>query len=451
MNPLLQLEIILYSYFPKAQVPFIIDAKKAFPGQMNLSRNRYLNNGDFNEQENKDYGLAIFTNAVSENSILSAQKNLCQEIEKMWPNVLDAVDVDPDQPKKALDNINQYRNAGNGFGNVSFGYFFKQAPEKYKIINIIPGDTRETPGIAFDINSIYSGVNIQLLLHPDNRHTTALLLGLGNINGQVSPDSVKYATNPKPKPKSMTKQAHTLPHMDIYSDELNRIQAIINADSGNTKLFHVPGSNDPRVKELICKIIGKNSNCFGFVSIITENKELEGVLTRYAIAAPYGALTAWKSGVIHFEGIIDEHCLNYLGGNSSYYTCKKIGANFNQQRLRFIVGTHYSTLSTRMIAKSALLAKCGLLPAVYPCTQNIGTEIDKNIVCKKTTQYKFLRKVSDYERAIMDSAEEKIWGDLGENIKRIIPNKLERHLMGITQDLDKLGFSKNDLKCLEGI
>lgn len=380
-------------------------------------------------------GVTILTDAVSRRSVEVAKKWLLHAIQKMWGLSC-----------TSFEELNQHRNVTHGFGNSSFSYFFKHPPTEYAVTNICGDET------YFDLNSVYSDVNLELLSHEDNRHITALILAFGGPGCMISWDSVKQASNPRPKPKSMTRQILTAPHIDIYGAELKRQQMIINADTGPTKLFFVPGSHRSEVKELISKILRKPSmyDSNGFISI--NDSELLSVLKKFAVAAsPYSFVT-WNSGIVHFEG--------RAAADKTYrgvYPFEDFTDTPNCERLRFIVGTQCPMeLDRKALIKLALLAEQGLIPGPYVRNSSI---VHKNCVHLKSTQWKKKRQLTEEEKKVMNAAVQNIdivftaSLDSAEILEDVFNNAvldpLKRHLYGVTQDIDLLPFNDNEKQLLK--
>ena len=197
----------------------------------------------------EESGVVFITDGVSEKSIKNAKLHLAEEMWHMFQHDLPAESF-PGRKEKLQKNLeawNAYRNAKTGFGNVSFGYVNPQFSE--------PEDTpfAELNGqkIFMTHNGTWANVNLELLV--ENPHTASVLLALTHVNGMVSVDGAKYASNPKPKPKSMSQQQLTVPHVDIYSGAIERVQALVVVEE-KVKLGFVVGSH--LLKEEMCDVLG---------------------------------------------------------------------------------------------------------------------------------------------------------------------------------------------------
>merc|ERR1712137_627614 len=330
-----------------------------------------------------------------------------------------------------------------GHGNASFGYYYKQFlnTSEYPTLNL-QGDT-----IRFDHNPIHAKVNLELISHADNLHSLAILLGLTHVDGMVSWDSVKFATNPKPKPKTMTKQTLTQLHIDHYSSSINRYQAIDNLD-GAVKLFFVPGTNCEEVQQLFCRIAKKQLfKEQGYKQIHNIDKRLTEVLWKHAIAPPPFARVIWKSGTVHFEGQACDHPLPEEDPFSLCFSCVGLKDVPNAQRFRFVIGTHKSLLTQTSLQKLAIAAERGLCPAVY-ASINRNTCVDRNIVNRKSTQWKIPRTIAtqelDYLRGKLDGLSIDDETALSELLKEEIPSPTKRLLYGIKEPIESLSFHDND-------
>lgn len=368
-------------------------------------------------------GVTVYTNVVSQASVKEAIQNLARSIAKTWPAQYG--DTVLAEGKLDIHVLNQQRNcATSGFGNASFAYLFKQYANKTDYAKIDIG--RED--VFFDINDIYGGVTLPLLTHQDNGKTVDIIFGLDGDNPQsfLSHDSIKLANNPKGCPKSMTKQTLTAPHMDIYGDNLHRIQSIINCDIGATKLFFVPGTELPAAQDLIKDILQKPKlyDRHGYISI--TDADLLSVLTRHAVAAPPRSMTSWPSKVIHFEGEAYPEVDAKLG----LYRWKSWKDTPNSLRLRFIVGTqrNCSGLSQSDMKKIGLMILRGFLPTVY-FRLNRNTKVKS--VSDKTTQKKVPRTLtaSELQRLRNIEQESTTWTDA--TFDREVTHPTLRRLLGV--------------------
>lgn len=388
-------------------------------------------------------GFVCILDAISEDSISQASANIAESIVEMWENVLS----EKDKAKLLegdLSAIDKYRNPKNGFGNASFGYLYKQ----FIPSDQMPSMTLENQKVYFDINCAYYKVLIPLLTHPDNFHSTAVLLALTHPTGFLSWDSVKVSVYPKPKPKSMTKPTLTEMHFDSYDDDLERYQAIDNNDTGSIKLFFVPGSSNPKITRLIAKIIGNTRlyDGYGFCRIPKECTDLISILHKHSYAPPPRARVVWGSKTIHFEGRANT---TPLGPDSPYhrmYSFRDLKDEQCQQRLRFVIGTQKLIgLSEGTKIRLAAAASVGMLPAVYNRV-NAGTKVHTNIVNSKTTRWLIPRELSDNEKKDLFERIEMVNNiTTRERLSEIIPDPLTRHLLGISSPLRKLGFSEKDI------
>jgi hypothetical protein len=366
------------------------------------------------------HGVVILKNAASDQSVRNMYQNISDCAENMF-GLQSSTNV--------FRDLNEYRNPAHGFGNASFGYFFKQLCSK--------ADTIETElnGDQIYLTENY-GYQVNLKLLEDNPHTASVLLALTHpVGGMVSWDSFKLANNPKPKPKTMTKQTLTKCHFDAYGGGVNcdmteRFQAIVSIED-RIKLGYIPDSTHPDIKALIMLITKKKSlyDRDGFKSF--SDPELLKVFSKYIIAPPSGALVLWKSGIIHYEAEFQK--------SGEIYRYRSSDNLSNQKRIRCIVGLHKPQNLTRTeLIELARLAEHGLMPDMY-CGINRDSKIYPNIMCSKSTQYKVYRKIpaTDKKR-------------LNKNIKSkdlSVLNRtssLKKHLYGITQDIDDLEVSDVD-------
>jgi hypothetical protein len=366
------------------------------------------------------HGVIVLQNATSKQSVKALHQNIADCAQNMYD--LSCSDI--------FNDLNPYRNPANGFGNVSFSYFFKQPCSKDDTLHTTIGSDKTylTENYGYQVN---------LKLLEDNSHTYAVLLALTHpTDGMVSWDSFKLANNPKPKPKTMTKQTLTKCHFDAYGggvdkDVTERFQAIISFED-KIKLGYVPDSINPKIKALITKI-SKNNSLYqqdGFKSF-TDQKLLD-VFNKYIIAPPTGALVLWKSGIIHYEA-------EFKGQSDSLYNYASSTNLPNQKRIRCIVGLHKpQNLSQDELTELARLAENGLIPAMY---QNINknSKVHSNIMCSKRTQYKVYRNITTNNRKKFD----KTIKDDDYSILDDLTN-LKKHMYGIHQSIEDLEMSDTD-------
>jgi len=371
-------------------------------------------------------GVVFITNAIK--NLATINNKVVECCKSMY------FDNMPTKDKNALNTINSLnslRNPGNGFGNASFGYFFKQPACKEDTLKIELGgeDVYMTNNLAYKLN-------IELLTEKENRHTLAILLALTHKSDMmVSWDSLKVASNPKPKPKTMTKQLLTKPHFDNYEPDIDRYQAIIAIES-SIKLGYIPNSIDTKVKNLISGIVGNKDLYTNKGFIPQDNLELIDIFNKYVVAPPSNCLAIWKGPVIHYEAQFENNIdkINKFISNSNLS---------NELRIRFCVGTHkICDLDQAEVKELARLAEYGYIPEVYE-NYNKDNRVFKNIVSRKNTQYKVWRKITHLDK---------------EKFKNIIENKekytienlepIKKFLYGIKINSDELGFTDEDQKLL---
>jgi hypothetical protein len=383
---------------------------------------------------NADVGIVFLTGATTDESFTKAKSNFVVSFCEMFK-----YDIPDDQLQKItlndINSINQFRSPKYGSGNASFAYLNKQ----YTNLEETPTTTIGGERVYMTINTVYSKVNLPLLL--DNKHTTAVLLALTHVNGMVSWDSAKYANNPNPKPNDMTKQDLTKFHFDLYGEQGvgRRIQAIIVREDA-VKLGYVPYTHRPEVQHLIAKIL-KKSNMYsrnGFIS--TNESYLTEILQKHMIAPDTNSLVTWTETVIHAEATFDT--VNPLG----YCSFLSRKDQPNSERYRFVVGVHQPVgLDQNDLLELGRLSEHGLIPDFY-FKNNSKTKVWDNIKNGKTTQYKRPRDITVEELAFMtNSINDR--QDTMEVLKSLHP--LKKHLYGVSQPLDQLGFSQGDLELLE--
>ena len=235
--------------------------------------------------------------------------------------------------RQDITKIDQHRNSKNGFGNASFAY-----------LNMHPCSKDEAPTTKIEEESIYLARNtahkVNLDLLENDPHLCAVLLGMTHVDGMVSWDSVKYARNPRPKPKTMTAQSLTKVHFDVYGgkdaiSEGERCQVLVVREE-KIKLGYVPFTHDPTLQKLIEDYLG-NPGFFsrrGFIGISDEH--LIKIFEKFWIAPPTNSMVMWRPTVVHFEAEATDP-QPQLNGLCKFASFKNLG---NQTRWRFVVGTH---------------------------------------------------------------------------------------------------------------
>jgi hypothetical protein len=383
------------------------------------------------------HGVIIIKNAASSQSIDNLKNNIADCAIKMFGE--GHKKKDQLSWKQNLSNINEIRNPSNGFGNSSFGYFFKQPAAKQDTLTTSISTNKET---LYVTQNYGHQVNLNLLL--DNVHTTAILLALTHKSGgMVSWDSFKLAENPRPKPSGMTQQSLTACHFDAYggcigndtNNGTERFQAII-AIEEKIKLGYLPDSTNDRIKKLLVSLTG-NDNLYksnGFKSF-NDQKIIE-IFNKYIIAPPSGSLVLWKSGIIHYEAEFENN--NMI---CKYVSSKNIS---NQLRIRCVVGIHKPlNLNQAELEELARLSEHGIIPEVYGHI-NKNTKVYPNIMSSKTTQYKVNRIIGKKEKTNM----EKIIKNRNEYTLNNA-SRLKKYLYGLDQNISNLGLSDADQSLIQ--
>lgn len=385
------------------------------------------------EQFYDETGLLFITDATTDSSFENAKQNFVSAFIDMFKYDIPPEDISKITPND-INSINQFRSPKFGAGNASFAYLNKQYTDLAKT----PTASIAGEEIYLALNTVHSMVNLPLLM--ENPHTCAVLMALTHPTGMVSWDSAKYANNPKPKPKTMTKQTLTKFHFDMYGNTGagDRQQAIIVRED-DVKLGYLPYSNRPEVQLLIAQALGKNDlyERDGFIG--TDEPHLTKVLEKHLIAPKTNSLVIWKEKVIHAEATFNE------ANSYGYCTFSSRSDQPNSPRYRFVVGLHKPiNLTTTDLTELARLCENGLIPDFY-FNHNRGTKVHDNIKNGKSTQYKKPREITPEERKHIETVVSDTNDTLG-ILSEMSP--LKKHLYGITQPFDQLGFSEADCKLL---
>ena len=376
------------------------------------------------------FGVVFLTEAISPSSCEQAKVDLKGAMESMFQYDLNANAVKT--MPASLDAWNEFRNSKNGFGNPGFGFVQKQFTARTETPTTSIGGEE----VFMAHNGVWSTVNLPLL--EANIHTTALLLALTHWNGQVSIDSAKYASNPRPKPKKQTQQGLTPPHVDIYTEgEIERVQALI-VDEAAVKLGFVVGSH--RLAKEIGEAANVNlSTASGYVGL-GSNEALKEAFTAGWLAPPPRSLVIWKSGVVHFEATSKP-------GSKQAHVFSSWSDQANAPRFRAVVGTHMPVnLEQADLVKLAVLGERSLIPDFYNGINSKATKLYPNIVNRKSTQYLVARTVSASERKMIQTALEGPADESAPEWQEMSP--LRKHLVGVTQRLEQLPFGTADIKMI---
>lgn len=385
-------------------------------------------------------GVVVVLNAVARAEIDEIKKSVGECMIEMYgaehkweKTVADAVRAGD------LYAANPMRNSKNNFGNASFAYLYKQYTEPAQTPSAIIGTER----VYFAHLPIQHKVLMRLMCDGVPRRT-AILLALSSTpeKTMISWDSVKVAGGPSSS--KMTSQERTVEHIDEYGarygDRTHRIQAIINDDQDSAKLCFVPFTHDAQVRELICALLEKPDFFaqHGFKRISGENShDLIEVLDEFAVAPPPLAMVLWETGVVHYEASTQPATRS--GDVLPCFQSRKLRAS--DRRLRFVVGTHTPTLSDPVLQRLAVACVRGVVPDYNRhANRDCAPRVYENVMNGKTTQFLKPRIICDVERASMEHAlseqgATEMWNSLP---------TLYKHLYGVSQPFDSLGFSAID-------
>lgn len=312
----------------------------------------------------------------------------------------------PPEEKILATMISGWWQAKEGFGNMNFRFLYFQFLKKNPTFEI-------------------GGETVEFSRNPFHRHQLRLLaskpklwelLKAQHSSGRpmVSWDSQKVrfhdvGRDPKgytrSRPKA-TKPGLTKRHTDIYKyggADLDRIQAMLIEQSPKAiSLGWVMFSNDPEIRRLIAEYFGKEPG--GFSSV--EDEHLNKIIDRYWIG-PLGGFVIWAQPTIHYEAVPDPKTRRFKSFDQPT-------ANLPEFSFRAVIGTHTPVdLSHDDLVKLALISEFGYAPAIYKGHhKNEGTNVHKNVVNPKSTQYQIARgaKVLENEelerlRNVFDSVE----------------------------------------------
>ena len=228
---------------------------------------------------------------------------------------------------------------------------------------------------------------------------------------------------PLSKISKATKPNLTQPHRDVYVSDgvlIDRIQAmIIHQDPDAIALGFVLFSHDSEIQRLTSLLLTKKME--GFSTI--KNERLIEIIKPYW-RSPLKGFVVWKQETVHFEGIpntkverseIKRSGTERSGTERSGTERSEIERSGTERKLlafdqtpatlcrfsyRIVIGTHVPIGLTReMLTQLAYLSEQGWCPEIYLKNKpnNRGTNVAKNVVNRKTTQYMISREITPPE------------------------------------------------------
>eukprot|EP01130_Rhizamoeba_saxonica_P017405 TRINITY_DN8426_c0_g1_i1.p1 TRINITY_DN8426_c0_g1~~TRINITY_DN8426_c0_g1_i1.p1 ORF type:complete len:586 (+),score=105.19 TRINITY_DN8426_c0_g1_i1:84-1841(+) len=274
-----------------------------------------------------------------------------------------------------------FNNGGGKYGSKITGMINRQPLygeyEKYR-----PQYHLENEIEVCQMNPFYNQVNIWCLSQPWMQDICDDILNIsGNAISMISVDSIKLAG-------FHNNRGHrfTVPHIDHYFDETNRLQIILNVSEERNKLFYCVGSSNEVVKKILKilqpKFYPKNH---GFSTLnLTTNADTEKILRNFMIAPPPNSIVCWKSDIIHSEYKSTEMPDEY-----GLYRALNFEKTLDQLTLRLYIGTHIPIhLSLESWLKFGYAAqKYSMVPSRYTSNKD-GKYSKYNKMNKGSTQYK---------------------------------------------------------------
>jgi len=365
------------------------------------------------------YGVLFVTGAIDSEQTKIIKRRIIDAHNTMFGPGMHNISV------QAVKSIPAKAQAGI-LANKGFAYLYKHPVKQNAVAQM------EVDGIDVNMshNPIYSKVNLATLTDPQNRRLTSVLFALTHpLDGMVSWDSCKVATNFKRKANPFTR-----PHIDYYSDLTLRYQVILNVSEQRTKLFYTPNTINEKIKPLISKL-QSDPNFFtndGFKGIKPPNAE---ALRPFMLAPPPGSLTFWKSGIVHAE-----YTANPQLEESGLYRPDPRDATsqlLNQLVIRMVIGTQKPYHLTPDALKSLGVAA---LKDLIPHRNYHGSnqKVVLNKMHKGKTSYPKHREQPKAEWNLIMSAvaEAEDPETVEEFLKTVDP--MTRHLLGISLERDQL-------------
>lgn len=353
------------------------------------------------------------------------------------------------EEKDLATMISGWWRAEEGFGNMNFRFLYFQFLQQNPSFGI--GDEQ----IDFSRNPFHRH---QLRLLADKPRLWELLKSQHKSGvPMVSWDSQKVRFHDagvvnkigrSKQFKPAAKPGLTKRHSDIYKyggADMDRIQAMLIEQSPKAiSLGWVIFSNRPSIRKLIAEYFGKEPG--GFSSV--EDEKLNPILDKYW-RGPLGGFIIWSQATIHYEALPDPK-------TRKFKSFSQPTENLREFSFRAVIGTHTPVdLGKKELYQLAHLAEYGYAPAIYKGHHNNkGTNVNKNVVNPKSTQWNIARKPRGRELFELNEAE------LGYAPKRIREHvnalpRIIREMYGIydiSSIAKRFGMTKKDAKhCVQDI
>lgn len=375
--------------------------------QKEIDENPRILHDDFHR-----YGYAVIDDALNDAAFKQNQQSIIQElslhlfnvpnpfenltfkeeygrIEKKYPNLTDE--------EKILATLTCWWNSSNGFGNSSFRFLYLQFLANNPLIQI--GET-----------------DIEFSRNPWHRHSLRLLYNhpkLWNILKSFHPEAsqpmvswdsqkVRFQDTGRPLSKinKSTQPTLTVPHRDIYLNDgilIDRVQAMLISQSPNAiSLGWVLFSHDSVIQKLSSMLLNKKPDGFSTVT----HQGLIDIMNKYW-RAPLRGFVLWKQETVHYEGEPDV--------NRKLKEFKQTPQNLPLFSFRVAIGSHVPiNLSQTERIQLAYLAEAGWCPEIYLKNKphNKGTNVNYNVVNRKSTQYMVPRQLTPSEEQSLKSVTE---------------------------------------------
>lgn len=302
-----------------------------------------------------------------------------QRISAKYPNLLNV--------EKELATLTLWWNSSGGFGNSSFRFLLHQYVEESQAtrFNINGKEIWFTWNpyhrIALRVMTRYPDIwNILKSLHP-------------NKEVMLSWDSQKVRFHEigrgqtKNKDLGATQPTLTERHRDLYGD-VERTQGMFIRDNPESiHLGFVKFTNQPYIKAIIEQYMGSFGIAKNGFSKIGTKPALEYLLDKYWLPVSNG-FVIWSTDTFHYEG------LNRVNGEFSTGNYQKHLDLFSNRLATGVHVVYNLVLEERL--QLAVCSEYGFQPEIYG-SRNKGTMVDKNVVDRKTTQYKVARSKRTYE------------------------------------------------------
>ena len=393
------MESVIHSPLAKQILAALQQAKLSYPHNPEITLKQATENLALVKQVIQVYGFVVISDVYTEEDMIYNYQAVIRElslylfqienphqnpvfeteyqrISTKYPNLLPV--------QKELATLTLWWNSSSGFGNSSFRFLFHQYVEESQATKFnITGQE-----VYFSWNPYHRIALRVMTRYPDIWNILKSLHSGEEVMLSWDSQKVRFHETGRGQTKNKdlvaTKPTLTERHRDLYGD-IDRTQAMFIRDHPDAvHLGFVRYTNQPHIKALIEQYMGTGRNGF---SKIGAKPELEAILDQYWYAVKNG-FVIWSTDTFHYEGVTDPN-YRWLHDN--------IAAHLSFFSNRLATGVHVVyNLSLEQRLQLAVCSEYGFQPEIYG-NRNKGSMIDKNIVDRKSTQFKVARQKHNYE------------------------------------------------------